>query len=174
MNVSSTEARRNHPFVREHSVAELSASFPGADAFLGPFDDPLPEPPANAVFTTFEQRNLAEARSLVAGYAEHAGLTQTRVAELVLAVHEVAANSIAHGDGRGTLRVWHDPTGVVCEVRDRGRVADPLVGRTRPGLNGEGGRGLWIANQLCELVQLRSFGHGNCGAPARALHLIVR
>ena len=36
-------------------------------------------------------------------------------------------------------------------------IADPLVGRARPGLTGEGGRGLWIANQLCELVQLRWF-----------------
>ena len=72
-------------------------------------------------------------------------------------MHEVAANSVAHGHGRGTLGVWHDHGCLVCEVRDRGRVEDPLVGRARPGLNGEGGRGLWIANQLCELVQLRSF-----------------
>ena len=151
------QARRNHPFVREHCVPEVSASFPGVDALVGPFDDPLPEPPADAVFMTFDERSLAEARSLVASYATHAGLTEERAAELVLAVHEVAANSVAHGDGRGTLGLWHDTTGVVCEVRDRGRVADPLVGRTRPVLNGERGRGLWIANQLCELVQLRSF-----------------
>jgi anti-sigma regulatory factor (Ser/Thr protein kinase) len=96
-------------------------------------------------------------RALVAGVATEAGLSEERRAGLVLAVHEVAANSVSHGHHRGTLRVWRDPTEIVCEVRDDGRVADPLVGRARPGLKGEGGRGLWIANQLCELVQLRSF-----------------
>ncbi len=151
------EARRNHPFVREHRVPARSASFPGVDALAGPFDEPLPAPPPDAAFVTFEERDLSDIRTLVAAAALRAGLGEERAAEVVLAVHEVAANSIAHGHGRGTLGVWHDDVALVCEVRDRGRVENPLVGRARPGLNGEGGRGLWIANQLCELVQLRSF-----------------
>lgn len=151
------EARRNHPFLREQRTRELSASFPGVDVLSGPFDDPLPAAPADAVFVAFQEQELVETRGLVTRYAMRAGLTKERAAELVLAVHEVVANSIAHGDGRGTLGLWHDPTSVVCEVRDHGRVADPLAGRIRPGLDAEGGRGLWIANQLCELVQLRSF-----------------
>jgi anti-sigma regulatory factor (Ser/Thr protein kinase) len=151
-------ARRNHPFVREPFGPAVSASFPGVDALVVPFDDPLPAPPADAVFAPFDEQTLVDARALVGVYAQRAGLTQARAGALVLAVHEVAANSIAHGGGQGTLGVWHDPSGVVCEVRDRGGVMDPLAGRKRPGLNNEGGRGLWIANQLCELVQLRSFG----------------
>jgi hypothetical protein len=39
-------------------------------------------------------------------------------AALVLAVDEVATNSLRHGGGRGTLRIWRDADAVVCEVRD--------------------------------------------------------
>jgi hypothetical protein len=45
-------------------------------------------------------------------------------------------------------------------VRDRGRIDDPLVGRIRPGPEQHRGRGLWLVNQLCDLVQLRTSGNG--------------
>jgi anti-sigma regulatory factor (Ser/Thr protein kinase) len=53
---------------------------------------------------------------------------------------------------------------VVCEVADSGGVggpiADPMVGRERPATGLDSGRGLWLANQLCDLVQLRTSGTG--------------
>ena len=49
---------------------------------------------------------------------------------------------------------------VVCEVRDGGHIDAPLVGRERPSLERPGGRGLWLVNQLCDLVQIRSFPTG--------------
>jgi anti-sigma regulatory factor (Ser/Thr protein kinase) len=48
----------------------------------------------------------------------------------------------------------------VCEIRDDGRIGDPLIDRRRPHADQRGGRGLWIANQLCDLVQLRSLPTG--------------
>ena len=39
---------------------------------------------------------------------------------------------------------------------DSGRIEDPLVGRERPPHEQGRGRGLWIVNQLCDLVQIRS------------------
>ena len=77
-------------------------------------------------------------------------------ADLALAVHEVAANSLEHARGRGVLRIWQDDEALVCEIRDVGRIQDPLVGRTLPAWDDEGGRGLWMANHLCDLVQVRS------------------
>ena len=79
----------------------------------------------------------------------------------MLATHEVATNSIRHGGGEGTLRVWHEDGMVVCEVRDRGRLDQPLAGRARPELEDGGGWGLWLANQLCDLVQIRTLPDGN-------------
>jgi anti-sigma regulatory factor (Ser/Thr protein kinase) len=73
-----------------------------------------------------------------------------------VAVNEVAANSARHGGGRGILRAWIDDEAVVCEIRDRGRIDDALVGRRQPSPDQIGGWGIWIANQMCDLVQIRS------------------
>jgi anti-sigma regulatory factor (Ser/Thr protein kinase) len=48
----------------------------------------------------------------------------------------------------------------VVEVEDEGLIEEPLVGRIRPDHTQLSGRGLWLANQLCDLVQIRSGMHG--------------
>jgi anti-sigma regulatory factor (Ser/Thr protein kinase) len=71
-------------------------------------------------------------------------------------VSEIAGNSIVHGGGHGTVAVWTEDTSFVCEIHDAGHIVDPLAGRHRPAPDQDGGRGLWMANQLCDLVQIRS------------------
>ena len=44
---------------------------------------------------------------------------------------------------------------------DAGRIADPLAGRQRPTSGQSGGHGLWLCNQICDLVQLRTFATGS-------------
>jgi anti-sigma regulatory factor (Ser/Thr protein kinase) len=78
----------------------------------------------------------------------------------VLAVSEVATNSIRHGGGQGEIRAWTDGGSLVCEVTDRGHITAPLAGRERPAMNDGHGAGLWLANQLCDLVQVYSSAHG--------------
>ena len=95
-------------------------------------------------------------RREITGLARHVGLNAARTDEFVLAVNEVATNSIRHGGGRGTLRAWIDSEAAVCEISDAGVITDPLVGRRRPASDAPGGRGLWLANVLCDLVQVRS------------------
>ncbi|MFJ3979375.1 ATP-binding protein [Streptomyces sp. NPDC090021] len=81
-----------------------------------------------------------------------------------MAVSEAAANSLAHGGGKGTLRLWTAAgagAGVVAEIHDGGLLADPLAGRRRPSLtSAHGGRGLWMIHQLCDLVEVRATEHG--------------
>ena len=72
------------------------------------------------------------------------------------AVNEVVTNSLCHGEGRARVNFWTEPAAVVCEVRDRGWIRDPLAGRIAPAPDRVSGRGLWLVNQLCDLVQLRS------------------
>ena len=80
----------------------------------------------------------------------------------MLSFHEIATNSLRHGGGHGHLRVWAEAGRLICEVRDHGRIArQPLVGRVRPAHGQSGGWGLWLANQLCDLVQLRELPEGS-------------
>ncbi len=99
---------------------------------------------------------LASVRDTVAEYATRWGLKGARLQELLVAATEVAANSIRHAGGSGTLRIWADGTVLVCEFHDAGHIGDPLVGRARPRPDQIGGRGLWLVHQLCDLVQIRS------------------
>jgi anti-sigma regulatory factor (Ser/Thr protein kinase) len=154
------EAWRSHPFVTEGGVGLGSAAYRGLEQTAAPFAAPLPDPPGQPPALGFELASLADLRGLVAGHAAAAGLDHDRTADLVLAVDEVASNSLRHGGGRGTLRIWREEEALVCEVSDAGRIEDPLAGRERPALDRDGGRGLWMVNRLCDLVQLRSFPSG--------------
>jgi anti-sigma regulatory factor (Ser/Thr protein kinase) len=96
-------------------------------------------------------------REFVTACAAGAGLGSEKLGDLVLAATEIAANSVRHGGGRGVMRIWHEEDALICEVHDEGRIAEPLVGRVRPTDGQIGGYGLWLANQLCDLVQVRAF-----------------
>ena len=152
-------ALETHPFVPGFS--------PRATHFREPrglpvrFQTPLEEPTAPFHETRFESaESLSGLRRMVVRWATAASAKPERAADAALAVSEIAANSVRHGGGGGTLRVWTVADVLVLEVRDRGRIDDPLVGRTAPDPTGHGQRGLWIANQLCDLVQLRSLDDG--------------
>jgi anti-sigma regulatory factor (Ser/Thr protein kinase) len=147
----------SHPVVCHDGERETSSAFvPDVDCFAGE----LPPPAARPEVLDFDLTTLSEARSLVAAAAEGAEMEPGGVADFVTAASELAANSIVHGGGSGTLRLWREEERLLAEVEDEGLIEDPLVGRTRPELAQEGGRGLWIANRLCDLVQIRSGQHG--------------
>lgn len=163
-------ARRTHPHVHEAGrlAPRRSKSYrclPGAAVLR----TPLPEPPAVAEELTFEAATLPLVRAMVARWGGDS-LSAGPAADLALAVHEVAANSVRHGGGTGQLRCWRQEDTLVCEVRDAGRIEAALAGREIPPLDNEFGRGLWLANQLCDLVQLRS---SDAGTVVR-LHLVTR
>ena len=154
------EARRSHPLVSDGDVRWSSAAYRADEAASVGLDKPLAEPGREAREIGFAADTLPEVRELVRSEAASAGLDRSRAEDLALAVSEAAANSVSHGGGHGRLRVWLDPDTLVSEVRDAGRIDDPMVGRVEPTVTPEGGRGLWLANNLCDLVQVRSFAEG--------------
>lgn len=155
-----SEARCSHPHLHSRGVDLESPDYPGLDEVAAPFGEVLPEPASQPHTCVFQAGTLAALRQFVSRRATGAGLTGDRLNDLVLAVNEVATNSVLHGGGGGIARVWHEGGAVVCEVGDRGRIADPLAGRERPALDQTTGYGLWLANQLCDLVQVRTFARG--------------
>lgn len=150
------EARCTHPRVIEDATDRVSREYRGGVDVTSPFDIDLPRPAARPAVLSFDHGSLTDVRELVTLHAEQAGLEPTRIGDLVIAAHELAVNSLRHGGGNGILRVWREDDVLVCEVKDRGHITDPLVGRRLPSKNEAGGFGLWIANQVCDLVQIRS------------------
>lgn len=154
------EAHRSHPFVSQGMVPALSPSYRGLDGAAAHFEAPLPAPPETAERVAFAAGSVRELRERVAMKAAEAGLDDERTGDFVLTASELVTNSIRHGGGAGMLLVWATPEAVVCEVRDQGRFPHPLVDRQRPSASSDGGRGLWLVNQLCDLVQVRSVPEG--------------
>jgi anti-sigma regulatory factor (Ser/Thr protein kinase) len=156
------EAERSHPWV-SHTNGWRHSSSQCLDlaVMAAPFDSPLPPAPLGAEMLPFGLADVAVARNLVSALARASGLSRARIDDLVLAAHELVSNSVRHGGGVGTIRVWHDGHAVICEVTDSGLIGHPLVGRQLPADDSVGGRGLWMANQLCDLVQVRTFNDGS-------------
>ena len=154
------EALRSHPIVVRKGKRVTSDQYCGLTGPARPFDLPLPDPPLGTPVLAFDGSHLAGSRQFVSRRAADAGLSPARAYDLVLAVNEVLTNSIRHGGSSGTLRIWQEDDRLVCEIEDRGRLSDPLADRRRPDPEQPNGRGLWMANQLCDLVQLRSPAHG--------------
>ena len=154
------EAGNSHPMLLDEHGLHGSPAYRGQSHALAALAQPLPPPPADAFQFTFGFAQLGELRRLVTQRSTVAGLAPDVVDDLVYAVNELAANSVEHGGGHGRLAVWRTAEAFVCEVSDPGRLADPLAGRRRPGTTGEGGRGLWLVNNLCDLVQVRTSESG--------------
>lgn len=151
-------ALRTHPVVDVVRGGELG--YQGHEHAFATFGEALPEPPERADAFVFTLDDLAGLRDVVRRLARQAGLGADAAEDIVLAAHELATNSINHGGGSGTLRAWSQTGAFTVEVRDRGLIEDPLVGRQLTAGLSENGRGVWMANQLCDLVQVRSTGSG--------------
>src|SRR5690348_11023485 len=73
-----------------------------------------------AVDQSFDGDSLYAVRATVAAHASEAGVQEGRVRNVVLAVHELAANAVRHGAGQGRMRLWVTGDGIRCEVTDTG------------------------------------------------------
>jgi anti-sigma regulatory factor (Ser/Thr protein kinase) len=156
------EAHRSHPVIRHDGVRRGSAAFRGLNEAAAPCDLPLSPPAPDAHELAFDEPgSLPAIRRYAQQRAGDAGLDTRRTADLVLAVNELVANSLVHGGGKGVLRIWEQREVLLVEVADTGRFRQPLAGRRPPAPARAGGWGLWLANQLCDLVQVRSYRGGS-------------
>ena len=154
------EALRTHPYVAESSESRPNESYLPPERGPGPFDGELPPPAESPAELTFRLERLRAVRAFVAEYSGQRGLPEARTADLVLAVNELATNSVVHAGGHGTVRLWQENGAVMAEVCDEGRLEEPLLGRERPTPDQASGRGLWLVNHLCDLVQMRTLPGG--------------
>ena len=159
---------RTHPVLVSGGHEHPSSRYSSRHVRLPP-GRRLPAPPARAQTLGYE-RDLRPVRRFVAASGHRAGMTAERITDLVIAVNELAANTLRHTSGDGTLTVWHTSAELLCQVQDSGVIADPLAGYRMPRADVAGGKGLWLVNQLCDLVERRA---GIAGTVTR-LHMRLR
>ena len=152
-------AAHTHPAVVTQGAKYRSTAYPHEGLRAEKiFAAPLPEagPPLSELW--FDIDDLSRLRAAVHRCAPALRLDDPRrLADFVLVVSELAANSICYGGGKGRASLWREGPYAVCEVHDDGLITDPLVGQHKPNPRERiGGAGLWTVNQLCDLVLIRS------------------
>ncbi|MGW4460620.1 anti-sigma factor RsbA family regulatory protein [Micromonospora sp. NPDC004704] len=161
------DAYRTHPTVRTATAAWDSPHYADPLVVADGFNLPLPPPPAYAETVVIEFHTLWALRRLVTAQALAAGLAPDRVTDLTLAVNELAANTVEHGGATGTLAVWTDGSQLICQLTDTGHITEPLAGRIPAAPDQDGGRGLVLVNELCDLVRV----HTRPGATSIRVHM---
>lgn len=160
-------AQRTHPVVIRDGRSQASVSYTAGVVLPAECDEPLSSPPPAAMTLTYRQNQLA-VRRFAADHARLAGLSPDRTVDLVIAVGELAGNTLIHTSGPGTLTTWMVDGEIICQISDSGLIGDPLAGTHRPdAADPSRGRGLWVVNQLCDLVEMRT---GPAGTTIR-LHM---
>jgi anti-sigma regulatory factor (Ser/Thr protein kinase) len=152
-------ALRAHAVWSADGLRQPSADYDPA-AVHEAFAAPLPPPGKPVLRGSYGRGDVPAVRRTVAGFARSCGLPPEQVEALEVAAAELATNSLRHGGGSGDVAMWLDPDAAVVEFSDSGSIADPLTGRLRPPGGDEGGYGVYLVNQLCDLVQLRSSAEG--------------
>ncbi|WP_333743354.1 anti-sigma factor RsbA family regulatory protein [Streptomyces ardesiacus] len=152
------DALVTHPTVIAQGRRRASEAYDWR-AVVARYNEPLVRPPGTDVLA-FAAGELPQARRYAVDRAASLGLAGRRLQDAELAVSELTTNSVVHGGGSGTLAVWAEAGQVVCEVRDAGRLTDPLAGR-RPAQPGQiGGRGLLLVHYVADLVRVHTGEEG--------------
>jgi anti-sigma regulatory factor (Ser/Thr protein kinase) len=154
--IALTDAAATHPLLIDNGEEQASAAY-APEKMIDECNLPLDHLDADDVATLdFDAGNLAQARAFAAEHAARLGLPTDRVLDLEVAVNELAANSLVHGGGHGTLRVWAEDAHLLCQVDDGGHLEDPLAGRLPVGLGSDGGRGLLLVHHIADLVRVHT------------------
>ncbi len=105
----------------------------------------------------FDGSTMYQLRASVAAHAGDAGLSRTRTEDVVVAVHELAANVVRHGGGRGRLLVWRHHEELHCQITDDGGQDGAHGG---PPWRIQPGHGLWLVGRLADRTSQQQGPHG--------------
>jgi hypothetical protein len=152
------EAYRSHPVIIESASYQGSTQYAGrahVDALLS---KELAEPGRSVRPAHFSRRDVGRLFTYVKLELYVSGLSESEANAMAGVVQRLAESSLHRGSSGGLVRIWTEPGAVLCEVADDTTVSDPLVGRRPP--RHEDHDAVWLANQVCPLVQVRSTDAG--------------
>jgi anti-sigma regulatory factor (Ser/Thr protein kinase) len=148
------DALRTHPEILDGERERRNAAFVDPRQFLRERMRVEPRAADARAFRLERLADVAPARRQVAALARAAGVAGARMDDLKVAVGEIATNALLHGQAPAHLWSYVRDDAFVCHIHDGGRgLADPLVGYLVPALEARGGRGVWLAHQLCDSVE---------------------
>jgi hypothetical protein len=153
------EAKRSHPHFLQAGAGHDSTHYRGLEAAATAFRSPLAEPPGGTAEMTLSSLSLSVVRDMIAEYAGQAGLGGAQTENMILAV-TAAARAVVRNGTPPDLRVWSERKWLVCQVEGPVQIADPLAGREWPAEGRHDALDLWLANQLCDLVEVRPLTTG--------------
>jgi hypothetical protein len=154
------EAHRSHPAIVEGEHYRGSTTYGGAYHVGAMFGRELPPPAGpvrNMVVTGNDGHQVAD---WVRRWAEASGLSPQRSGRLAAAMRAITQANVNRPGRSEVLQIWQDGAALVCQIHDAGHVQDPLIGRRPDGQDNPRGRALRFANELCDLVQVRSGAAG--------------
>ncbi len=156
-----TDALCTHPVQVTGSDPSPSPRYVDPAAFARSCDNsPLPEPPPTADAFDFDG-DLRGLRRFITDCAAAHGVVGDRADLLVLAVSEVGAYLKSRWPSSAAVRAWEQPGAVVCDFRQpAGRITDPFLGLRPAELVVGDGDGLWLTNQICDWMEIRSGADG--------------
>lgn len=150
------EVVRSHPFLaRPGGVHTPNAEYEPPATFLNRrsagYTDPLE---AGKPLVSLADPGLPEARRAAVAVTR-ARLGSETADHLALAVSEIVTNAQRYGRPPVELRLWAGPDRVVATIRDGGDgLRDATLGLAPVDSGRSGGRGLWIASQLCDHLSI--------------------
>jgi anti-sigma regulatory factor (Ser/Thr protein kinase) len=112
----------------------------------------------------FNSGALHRLREAVLACAMAAGMPESRATDVMLVVHELAANAVRYGGGRGRVCIWVAARALHCQVTDPGIAAvdgnpvagvasrGPAVTRGPPSWPYQPGHGLWLIQRAADNV----------------------
>ena len=150
------EAHRSHPAIVEHDNYRGSTTYGGAYHVGAVFGRDLPAPASpvrNLVVTGNDGPQVAD---WVRRWAEGSGLSAQRAGRLATAVRAITQASVSFPGRSEVLQMWQDGSALICQIHDADHLQDPMIGRKPAGADTTRGQAVHLANQLCDLVQIRS------------------
>jgi anti-sigma regulatory factor (Ser/Thr protein kinase) len=147
----------------------MTSDEPPAQSGWRPWDDAAAP---SVLDQSFDVSSLSALRAAAQACAAKAGMSAERATDVVIALHELAANAVRHGAGSGRLRIWDHIGALYCRVDDDGPAATlPGARRGDAGAGSAGqnladrwprepGHGLWLARQVADRLTLRSDSRG--------------
>jgi anti-sigma regulatory factor (Ser/Thr protein kinase) len=138
------------------------AAGPGEGAVLEDAEADWPGGVSPVLDQAFDAGTLYALRAAVQAHATQLGMPDARTDDLVIAVHELAANAVRHGAGGGRVRLWQHAGELHCQVEDSGPPARGGAGNAADSWPFSQGHGLWLVRLVADEISVFSGPDGTC------------